>query len=353
MTESEELRERVRTHLRRHGFDRVGFARAEPLGPEAPLSAWIARGYHGEMEWIARSEAKRLDPSLVLPGTRTVAVVALHYAAPPRRAADLPGDRGVISAYARGTDYHRVIEARLRRATRTLRDSFGILGRWYVDTGPVLEREWARRSGVGWIGKNACAIDASAGSWFFLGTILLQAALPPDPPAVERCGSCRRCIDACPTGAIVEPGVVDARRCVSYLTIEHRGAIPTDLAAGCGSLVFGCDICQEACPYNRAPTPEGDAELAPRPENQAPRLADLLELDETRLGARFPRSAVRRARWNGLLRNVLVAIGNSGRPELAAALDELAELDVLERAPGLRQAWNQARNRLQRGELEE
>ena len=311
------LEEAVRRAVLEAGFDGVGFARAGRARGADRLREWVERGHAGSMDWIARSLARREDPRLVLEGARTVIVAALHHAPPAPAAGDLVGR---IAAYARGRDYHDVLERRLRAACEALRRIEPARHRYYVDTGPVLERDWAREAGIGWIGKNACVIDAARGSWFFLGVILTTLELEPDLPATDACGSCTLCLEACPTGALVAPGELDARRCISYLTIEHDGPIRQDLEEQMGNLVFGCDICQEVCPYNRPGVPEGDPDLAPRPENTAPSLEDLLSLHPESFRARFPGSAVRRAKHRGLLRNVLVALGNSRSPAAARIL---------------------------------
>ena len=353
-----ELRERLRERFLAAGFHRVGFARAGAVdGDDAQAEApgavrfreWIRRGYHGGMEYLAAGAERRSFPGLVLPGVRSVIVAALRYRQPSAYGVASPrADRGEISTYARGTDYHRVLESRLKRLCETLREEHPAGGfRYTVDTGPVLEKAWAERAGVGWIGKNTCSIDEETGSFFFLGVILSRLELPEDPPAVDHCGSCRLCIDACPTEAIVEPYVLDARRCISYLTIELRGAMPPDLEPAVGNLVFGCDICQEVCPWNRPEEPpEADPELAPRPENAFPPLEELAGLSAAAFRERFPRSAVRRAKHRGFLRNVLVALGNSGEPRFLELLDRLSDHDDVRADPDLRKTLERARRRL-------
>jgi len=329
---------RVREQVKAAGFDRVGFAKAGVAPGSERLRTWLARGYAGEMDYLARTLERRIDPGVIVPDIRSVIVVALHYPAgldappqvssPPEAGSEPEPEpepepelepepdteRGRLAAYALGTDYHRLIEKRLKAVCQDLRRDFRATFRYYVDTGPVLERDWAQQAGIGWIGKNTCAIDAVSGSYFFLATILTTVELTPDPPAANHCGSCRLCLDACPTDAFAGPYELDARRCISYLTIEHRGELPAELENDLGEWIFGCDICQEVCPYNRDARhePESfDPELTPRAENQWPDLARLAELDEDEFRDRFSRSAVRRARWEGFLRNVLVALGNT------------------------------------------
>jgi epoxyqueuosine reductase len=332
------------------GFERAGFARIEEATPGAErFRGWLDRGFAGEMDYLARSAERRLDPRRVLPGARSVIAVALHYRHPGAYGIASPrSDRAEISAYARGTDYHRVLERRLKRACELLQAAAPAAYRWYADTGPVLEKAWAERAGVGWIGKNTCAIDRERGSFFFIGVILTSLEIEPDAPAADHCGSCRLCLDACPTGAIVAPYVLDARRCISYLTIEARGEVPSELEGAMGNLVFGCDICQEVCPFNHPDQAPGDAELAPRPENVFPRLTELGGLSPDTFAARFPRSAVRRARPRGFLRNVLIALGNSGRPEHLRLVEELASRPEVQNDPMLRATAERAAERLAR-----
>jgi epoxyqueuosine reductase len=325
-------RDWIRARATELGFDAVGFARAEAHPDGARLQAWLEAGRHGTMQWMAREPERRADPRAVLRDARTVITLAIGYyrggwpgpessgAAP-----DLP--RGRIARYAWGRDYHKVIRRRLLALARSMRDlpeppRF----LFYVDTGPVLDRAWAERSGIGWIGKNTNLIQKRAGSWFFLGEILTDLELPPDAPARNYCGTCSRCISACPTGAIVGPYQLDARRCISYLTIEHRGPIPLELRPAIGTRIFGCDDCQEACPWNRFAVPTADPAFAERPDQQTPELIALLSLEEDAFRARYAGTAIRRAGRDRFVRNVAVALGNAGDaravPALAARLLE-------------------------------
>jgi epoxyqueuosine reductase len=350
-------REELRRLCLEAGFDRAGFAEAGPAPHAAHLEEWLARGYAGAMGYMERSPERRADPRRVVPGARTVFALALHYGSPEpserscrsleeaRRLAS--SGKGEISRYARGTDYHRVLESRLKRLCQTLRERHpGHRFRYYADTGPVLERSWAEAAGLGWIGKNGCAIDPRRGSYFFIGTVLTTLEVAPDRPSADHCGSCRLCIDACPTAAIVEPYRIDSRRCISYLTIENRGPMEEGLREQVGGLVFGCDICQEVCPFNRPERLEGEPELASRPENLRPALEELARLSAAGFAARFPKSAVKRARSRGLLRNVLIAIGQSGRADLRGLLDELSTNEELSADETLREALRWARVRL-------
>ncbi len=306
----------MRAIIRSAGFDRVGFASAGKAPSSGHFNTWLERGFAGEMSYMRRDIGRRQDPRLVLEGARTVIATAVHY-----REAGFPDSTQApgtarIAAYAQGTDYHRVVERRLKSACASLNEQFPATYRWYVDTGPVLERDWAQAAGIGWIGKNTCTIDPERGSYFFIAVILTTLELDPDEPSVNHCGSCRACIDACPTAAIVAPYELDSRLCISYLTIEHRGPMPGNLEQKVGNWVFGCDVCQDVCPFNQRDRAglSSDPHLAPRPENRTPRLADLATLDEAGFRARFPRSAVRRAKHEGFRRNVLAALGNSMGP---------------------------------------
>jgi epoxyqueuosine reductase len=300
------------------------------------------------MAYLARTRERRCDPERVLPGARSVIAVALHYRASgtPWGISNPRTDRAEIAAYAQGADYHQVLESRLIRACEALEREYPASYRYYVDTGPVLEKAWAERAGIGWVGKNTCAIDSERGSFFFIGVILTTLEFEPDPPATDHCGSCRLCIEACPTGAITEPYVLDARRCISYLTIEHRGAIGSGLEEKMANLVFGCDICQEVCPWNAPEGLRADPELAPRPENEFPSLPELARLTPERFRDRFPRSAVRRAKFGGFLRNAIIALGNSGRSEYIRLLEELRASEHVRSDPALLETLERASARL-------
>jgi epoxyqueuosine reductase len=306
------LAQRIREEAKRLGFDAVGFARAEAHPDGEHLRTWLEAGRHGTMGWMARDPSRRSDPKRVLAEARTVISVALNYyrgdwpTAPARNA-----PRGRIARYAWGRDYHKRLKRRLILLASAIR-AIASEARWiaYVDTGPVLDRAWAERAGTGWIGKNTNVIRKGSGSWHFLGEILTDLELPADPPARNYCGTCSRCIAACPTGAIVGPYELDARRCISYLTIEHKGSIPLDLRPAIGTRVFGCDDCQEVCPWNRFAAPTANPDFAERPEQQTPELIPLLQISDPEFRTRYQGTALRRAGRNRFVRNVAVALGN-------------------------------------------
>ncbi len=322
----------IRALARAHGFELCHFARPhiDAVHGEA-LTRWVDAGMHGDMHYMADAErqARRRDPASMLDGVRTVICLGMRHTPPAYTLsqADAAGRQGVIAAYAQGADYHEIVKPRLKALARDLDVRLGAHAqRVYVDTAPVLEHALAESAGLGWQGKHTLTIHRGLGSWLMLGEIYTTAELMPDPPASLHCGSCTACIDVCPTRAIVAPFVVDARRCISYLTIEHRGFIPTALRPAMGNRIFGCDDCQAVCPWNRhAQAPDPDL-LGPRPENHLPALRELLALDESGFRVRFRKSAVRRTGRAGLLRNVAVAMGNSGHagfvPDLLVALGD-------------------------------
>jgi epoxyqueuosine reductase len=316
--------ERVRERVLALGFDRVGFARAGESADADRFRAWLAAGREADLDYMRDGAEKRADPRRVLPGCRTVLALTLgHFTPDAPSAAEIPGK---IARYARGRDYHRVLEPMLKQVVAVLSDECGgaTRSRWYVDTGPVLERGWAAAAGVGFTGKNACLIDPRRGSWTSLGVVLTTADLGTDEPVRVTCGTCVRCIDVCPTRAIVAPGVVDSRLCLSYWTIEQRGPIPVELRAALGTRAFGCDDCQDVCPWNRFARPATVADVRPRGLFVDPDLARLAALSREEWDVATRGSAVRRAGYEGLLRNVAVALGNSGDARARPHLERLA-----------------------------
>jgi epoxyqueuosine reductase len=324
MTEPRELARRIREVALALGFDRAGIAPLAPTRESRFFADWVARGHHGEMAWLERGVAQRVDPRLLFDGARSALVVSVVYDPGPSAAGEGPAS-GRVARYAGGADYHDVLRARLRSVGDALEPLAGrpVRQRAWVDTGPVLERVLAAEAGLGWIGKNTLLIDPALGSYTFLGVLATDLDLPSGAREPDHCGSCRACLDACPTGAFPEPWVLDATRCLSYTTIELRGPIPESLRAPQGDLVFGCDVCQEVCPWNRrarrsVPADRGGlrAALAPAGAWRRPALAWLLDLDEDAWRAATRRTALRRAKHRGLVRNALVAAGNSRDPTL-------------------------------------
>jgi epoxyqueuosine reductase len=308
----------VKEAARAAGFHEVGIARAEPLDPAA-LDRFLAAGAEADMAWLRTQRAERLDPSRLLPGVRSVVALALSYLDPGGEPEAAPAR---VARYARGRDYHAVMKRKLKDLVGRLRDRDpGVRTFASADLAPVMEKAWAARAGLGWIGKNGCLVTTRLGSWVLLATVLVDRELAPDAPHPERCGSCAACIPACPTGAIVAPGFVDARRCLSFHTIERRGTIPRDVADRLGPWVFGCDDCQTACPWNASAEARADPELRPRPGQAALDLDGMLALTLDEYARRFHGTALARARYEGLLRNALLAAGHAGDPSRLPAID--------------------------------
>jgi epoxyqueuosine reductase len=309
------LAETIRQEARALGFDAVGIARvaSPPDELSSRLFNWFSRGYHGTMEWIARDPARRTDPTQVLPNCRSVIAVGMNYET-GHRADERPGN-GRIARYAWGEDYHDVLQAKLEQLESRIQSlAPGAATRSYVDTGPVMEKAWAQQAGLGWIGKHSNLVSTRFGSWLVLGEVLTTLELDPDEPAADLCGSCTLCIKACPTGAITEPYVVDARRCISYLTIElHKPGdeIPADLAPKLGNRIFGCDDCLDVCPFNVSATPTTEPAFQPAPLSLVPDLGRLTVMDEQAFASTFRKSPIKRARHAGFLRNVRLALRNT------------------------------------------
>jgi len=337
MTSTPRLEEEVRRVGEALGLDAVGFAAAQPTERTEFVRDWWDRGYGGDMDYIGRRLDERVDPRKVLPGARSLIVVGLFV--PESEAgsvAEVASARAVghVARYAGGEDYHDVLLDRVKALAASLSSLKGetIEARCYVDTGPVLERAAAERAGLGWIGKNSCLIHPHLGSHLMLGVILTNLTLAPDEPVADHCGTCRACLDVCPTDAFVEPYVLDATRCLSYTTIETRGTIPYELREGQGAHVFGCDLCQTVCPWNQSrpkqpPTdPLGLRErLRKRDAWVEPSLRWILDLDEEKFREATQRTAIRRPGYAGLIRNALVAAGNSGDSTLLPQIERYVD----------------------------
>jgi epoxyqueuosine reductase len=325
-TSDRQLKAHIRSAARRLGFELCGMARVQPPPHRDFVQQWLAAGHAASMAYIARGLAKRLDPRLILADARTVITVGYRYVPPPVPPIDWAQQlRGRIAAYALGADYHHTVAQRLRELgahVSALRD--GVVAVPYVDTGPVLEREWAAAGGVGWFGKNTNVLHVQEGSYFFLGELLTNLALDPDAPVADHCGTCTRCLDRCPTQALKPDYVLDARLCIAYWTIEHRGAIPVAMRARLGNWIFGCDVCQEVCPWNEKVVRRT---AGPDAEELLPYLPDLLLLDEQQFRFRYRGSAIRRAKRDGFVRNVAVALGNTANPAAVPALARAMEHD--------------------------
>ena len=317
------IREAIRGQALAMGFDAVGFAEA-CLAEEARanLGEFLARGYHGDMGWLADTAERRGDPQTLWPDARTIVVLGLNYAGDddPLTALADP-ERGAISVYARGRDYHDTVKQRLKALARWIAARWPSELKVFVDTAPVMEKPLAQKAGLGWQGKHTNLVSRTLGSWLFLGEIYLSLALTPDAPESDHCGICRACLDACPTNAFPAPHRLDARRCISYLTIEHKGPIPQELRPLMGNRIFGCDDCLAVCPWNKFARATTEPAFLPREGLSAPLLAELAGLDDAGFRARFAGTAVKRIGRNRFLRNVLIAIGNAPEPtgELVAA----------------------------------
>jgi len=312
----------IRQYALELGFDDCRFTSA--IAPESAeqLRAWLHSGQHGEMTWLARNADKRADLQRVLPEANSVICLAVSYHAPDSG----PGNRhvGEIARYARFRDYHDVLADRLKALTVFLNEIGGSSTRslWYVDTGPVLERDLAQRAGIGFVGKHTNVISRNLGNWIFLAEILTTLELTPDASEKNRCGNCTRCLDACPTHAITAPFQLDARRCISYLTIELKGAIPLALRPLIGNRIYGCDDCLAACPWNRFAQEGNLMKSHARNDLAAPDLIELLQLDDAGFKARFASTPMLRTKRRGLLRNVCVALGNVGDAKVLPALEK-------------------------------
>jgi epoxyqueuosine reductase len=328
---NEALKQAILNETSRLGFILAGVTTPDPPSHLSAFENWLAQGKHGTMGYLAdqQSRARRAEPRLILPGCKSILVLAFPYSKPSLSPISLlklgegQGVRGQIAAYAWGDDYHLVIPERLQKLVSFIEEQAGhpVPHRWYTDTGPILERDLAQRAGLGWIGKNTCLIHPRQGSYFLIAEILLGIELEPDAPfQTDPCGTCTRCLEACPTQCILPDRTIDARRCISYLTIELKEEIPTELRSSIGHWIFGCDVCQTVCPWNRFAAPDGDPALAARNDILNPNLIHELEITSEEFNRKFKNSPVKRAKRRGYLRNVAVALGNSKDPAANPAL---------------------------------
>ena len=325
------LTQKIKAQARRLGFSLVGVTSPDPPPHLAVFEDWLDREHHGHMAYLASENHRRLraDPRLILPECKSILVLGIRYPNPLSAASDAdeePG--GSVAAYAWGKDYHLILPARMDQLIRFIEKRSGrsIPSRRFTDTGPLLERDLAQQAGLGWIGKNTCLVSPGRGSYFFLAEILLGVELEADRPfGVDLCGKCTRCIQACPTGCILPDRTLDARRCIAYLTIELRGSIPREQCERIGNWIFGCDVCQMVCPWNRFAGDKYEPAFAPMENLPRPHLADEITLSPEAFNRKFAESAIKRARRSGYLRNILVALGNTHRQELIPLLQSALE----------------------------
>lgn len=317
-----QLKDAILARAANLGFDACRFAPAQSPPHAEAFRKWLAEGKSGEMTWLSKNADRRTDPQLVLPGAKTIVMVASNYTPSPTSATD-ENNGYQIARYAWGDDYHTVLEPKIR-ALEEILAAFGGRQRSYIDTGPVLERDFAALSGLGWQGKSTMVISRELGAFFFLGALLTTLEIPPDNPSKDRCGTCTRCIDVCPTAAITEPYQLDARLCVSYLTIELKGSIPEHLRPLIGNRIYGCDDCAAICPWNRFAKTASETRFAARPFAAQWLLRDFLRLDEQAFRELFKNSPIKRIKRRGFIRNVCVALGNTGTEEDIPALQHAA-----------------------------
>ena len=306
------LKEKIREWGRELGFDAIGFAGVELPAAESNLAAWLAAGCHGTMDYMAAHGSKRTRPAELVPGTRSVITARMNYAASDSGVSEIDAEnRALVARYAQGRDYHKLLRDRLQKLASHIEAEVPTVGyRVYTDSAPVMEVDLAAQSGLGWRGKHTLLLDRSAGSWFFLGEIFCSLAFQPDQPITDHCGTCTACLDACPTAAFDGPYRLDARRCISYLTIELKEAIPLGLRGQMGNRIYGCDDCQSACPWNRFAPPTREADFAPRQGLESAKLTDLFAWTEEEFNTRLAGSAIRRIGYLRWLRNIAIALGN-------------------------------------------
>ena len=327
MINPEEIKRALIEHARGHGFDVAGVTRPD-AGPEAKarLDRFLADGAHGDMVWMATTTERRASPRALWPDVRSVIMLGMNYGPDENPLAVLTRkDRAAISTYAKGDDYHELIKARLKAVARWLVESSGGEVKVFVDTAAVMEKPLAAKAGLGWQGKHTNLVSRQFGSWLFLGSIFTTLDLPADDKVEDSCGSCRACLDICPTAAFPEPYRLDARRCISYLTIEHKGPIPRELRTAMGNRIYGCDDCLAVCPWNKFAALGREAKLAARETLRAPKLAELVRLDDTQFRSIFAKTSIKRTGRDRFVRNVLIAIGNSGDANLAGEAERLLD----------------------------
>ncbi|MCE2509663.1 MAG: tRNA epoxyqueuosine(34) reductase QueG [Alphaproteobacteria bacterium] len=322
MKASETSGESIRTKAKALGFDAVGFLTAETdANFKQGLRHFLEKGYHGDMAWLEANAARRADPQTLWPEAKSVIVLGMNYA-PAKDALALLATPGLgnISVYARGADYHDTIKKRLKQLAGWIADTFTCEVKVFVDTAPLMEKPLAEKGGIGWQGKHTNLVSRHYGSWLFLGEILTTLPLPPDAPEKDHCGDCHACLDVCPTQAFPKAYELDARRCISYLTIEHKGVIPREFREPMGNRIYGCDDCLAVCPWNKFARQTKEYAFLPRSELEGPALAELLELDDAAFRQRFAGSAIKRIGYPRFLRNVLIALGNSGNSRAVPAV---------------------------------
>ena len=353
------LTEQIKNHAHKLGFELVGVTPAEETPAIEHYERWLENGYAGKMDYLERHLPLKRHPRNVLPEVKSIISLGMNYHTihPPEKQVKDPS-RGQISRYAWGSDYHDIIRVKLRRLTKFIEETAEatLKSRVFVDSGPILERQYAENAGLGWIGKNTNLINWRSGSWYFLSEVLVSIELAYDllPPRGS-CGTCTRCIDECPTDAIIAPNVLDSRLCISYLTIELKGSIPRELRPQMGNLIFGCDICQEVCPWNSKATSTAERGFYPRKQNFVPKLLSLLNMTQAEFSKRFKGSPIKRAKRRGFLRNVAVALGNWGNksavPGLKRALNDDEPLVRAHVAWALGQIGGQAAKKALRARL--
>jgi len=337
------LSQAIKEKAKEIGFDLVGISPVDKFPETEAYKEWLKKGFAGKMEYMERSAEKRKDIKKVLPSARSVISCALNYNTDyPYSVSETDKSRGWISRYAWGDDYHYVMEEKLKSLLEYIKKEsrYEVEAKIYVDTGPVLDRVYAKYGGIGWFGKNTCILDQDIGSWFFIGEMITNLELICDEPLQDRCGSCTMCIDACPTGALLKPYVLDSRLCISYLTIELRDDIPINLRDKVGNNIYGCDICQDVCPWNRKAEVTDEPSFKPREGLYSPSLLSLLNLSEEEYKETFRQSPIKRAKRRGLVRNVLIAMGNSGNKGFIRHLEgKLKDTDPMIRAHAAWAIW--------------